>query len=132
MLQVMPMKSSYLGKSATHGLALGTLWVAKSEMTPAGSLIENAFRRRHRRRGIGGRSPHAGARRRQSAPGRVGRGLETPPMRLSAARPERHRSGAASPRVHAAQPDRSRFVMAGAALPWSGEIRKVFANAAPP
>src|SRR5258707_3224432 len=51
MLQVMPMKSSYLGKSATHGLALGTLWVAKSEMTPAGSLIENAFRRRHRRRG---------------------------------------------------------------------------------
>jgi hypothetical protein len=24
MLQVMPMKSSYLGKSATHGLALGT------------------------------------------------------------------------------------------------------------
>jgi hypothetical protein len=51
MLQVMPMKSSYLGKSATHGLALGTLWVAKSEMAPAGSLIENAFRRRHRRRG---------------------------------------------------------------------------------
>jgi hypothetical protein len=51
MLQVMPMKSSYLGKSATHGLALGTLWVAKSEMTPAGSLIENAFRRRHRRMG---------------------------------------------------------------------------------
>jgi hypothetical protein len=51
MLQVMPMKSSYLGKSATHGLAWGTLWVAKSEMTRPGSLIENAFRRRHRRRG---------------------------------------------------------------------------------